>query len=92
MLEKFKGELNGEFKAVYLATDTYLNRYKTNSLELKQIGSKIFNDIKKTKWEALSNEEYKSIKKQLLCVMSQNYLANRGRLKHKIKNSSGRKI
>lgn len=83
MLEKYKGELNGEHTSIYIATDVNFNTYKSYDLKLKQVGKDIVNDIKNTKWIKINESEYNSIKSNLRAVSSVNYLARKENKKHR---------
>lgn len=76
MLEKYKGEIEGEFTALWVATDINMNRFMSFHLALKQEGEKISNDIKNTKWMKLPEDRYKEIAKELQAVHQENYLVS----------------
>lgn len=76
MLEKFKGEIEGEFTSLWVATDVNMNRFLAFDLVLKQEGDNISNDLKNTKWLKLSEERYKEIEKELHAVHQENYLVS----------------
>lgn len=64
-IEKLKGELNGEFMAIWIATDLNNNLFMTYNLELKQVGDDVENDFETTKWTNISNEKYKQLSDEL---------------------------
>tara|TARA_B100000609_G_C17088038_1_gene367772 strand:+ start:466 stop:768 length:303 start_codon:yes stop_codon:yes gene_type:complete len=84
-LEKFKGELNGVYQTLWIAISETGNVFTTTDLELKQVGNKIINDIKSTKWKSISNEHYTKIMDEMHCAHTENYVKSQSKPKHQIK-------
>ena len=87
-LEKFKGEIDGEFTSLWVATDVNKNRFLAFDLVLKQEGEKIMNDVKNTKWLKLPEERYKEISIQLHAVHHENYLESKHKPLHETPSSA----
>lgn len=64
-IEKFKGELDGEFTALWVAIDKNMQCYVTHNLELKQVGNTTRHDHSITRWKSISNETYSKYSEEL---------------------------
>jgi hypothetical protein len=64
-IEKYKGEMRGNFTTLWVARDQNNQLYSTSNLEYKQAGKNISVDIKATNWKAITNERYSQIQDEL---------------------------
>ena len=85
-LEKYKGELNGTYQTLWVATSENGNFLMTHDLELKQVGDNIINDIKATKWTHITNEHHHKITDEMHCVAKTNYSQLQNKPKHRLPN------
>ena len=85
-LEKYKGELNGTYQTLWVATSENGNYFTTHDLELKQIGNKVVNDIASTKWTHITNEHHHKITEEMHCVETKNYSLSSVKPKHEVPN------
>ena len=69
-LEKFKGELDGEFTKIWIATDVRGNFFVSSDLQLKQTKDAFEPDLEATKWKSISNEQHNKITEELSLVES----------------------
>jgi len=64
-IDKYKGELDGNYTTLWVATDKNLNHFVTHNLELKQTSDLIQNDHSITKWQNISAETFKKYSEEL---------------------------